>query len=104
MKNRLFVLDRGDASGGETRTITNSVDLIDDCRFLVAGPQEVSVQGMHGMGWHGARCSHQRLAQHLATKDGGAADIVAAAAKQVDFELLELQVSHELVQQHLPVA
>ena len=54
---------------------------------------------MHRLaGRHGAGRGHQRLAQHLAAKNGRTADVVALATEEVVLQLLQSQQVDQALQ------
>jgi len=75
--------------------VPGAVHFIDDRRIEVPATQEISVQRVYLAIFHRRRRRHQRLAQHLAAENLGAADVAALSSKQIDLEALE---SHDLDQ------
>ena len=59
-EDRLPVLDRDHAPGGEALAVADAVDLVDDRHLGIAGQQEIGVQGMRRRGRR--RCGWRRPA------------------------------------------
>ena len=70
VEDRLAVLDRHDAAGGEAAAVADAVDLVEDRHGRVAGPQEVGVQRVHEPAAFVDRAGggDERLAGHLAAE------------------------------------
>jgi len=88
-------------ASGETATVADPFDLVDNRGLRVAGEEEVGVQGMSRSLLHGGVGSQQRLAEHLPAEDGLAAQRPAFATEAVFFQRFEgemaEQVLHEFV-------
>ncbi len=75
VEDRLPVLDRDDASGGERLAVADAVDLVEDRRVRVAGTQEVRVERVDvarrpdlGIVLDSASCSDERLSGDLSSE------------------------------------
>jgi hypothetical protein len=75
VEDRLAVLDGHDATRGERPSVANAVDLVQDRRVRIAGPQEVRVQRVDEAGrtivgrvLDGSSCGDESLAGDLATE------------------------------------
>jgi hypothetical protein len=102
VEDRLAVLDGHHASGGEALAVADAVDLVQDGRGRVAGPQEVGVQRMHQpVALDGAGGGHQRLARYLATEHPLAVLVGRAPAEQVHLDHLEVEQGHQVVERAL---
>src|SRR5205807_2116741 len=88
---RLPVLDRDHAPRGKALAVPDTVDLVDDRHFWVAGEQKIGVQRMRRAAVDGAAGCHQGLADHLAAEHALPPDLRAATAKQVHLERLEIE-------------
>jgi hypothetical protein len=92
-EDRLPVLDRNHAPGGEALAVANAIDLVDDGYLRVTAEQKVGVQRMRRTagGIDGATGGDQRLADHLPAEDTLPTHLRRAAAKQIHFQLLEIE-------------
>src|SRR5260221_12871099 len=89
------MLDGNDAAGGETATVANAVDVVDDRHGGVAGAHEIGVEGMGTPPLDGARRGDESLADDLPAEDPLPADLGAQTAEQVVFQLLEVEYGKE---------
>ena len=98
-EDRLAVLDRHHAAGGEALAVADAVDLVDDRHFGIAAEQEIGVQRMRRPAGDvdGAAGGDQRLPDHLSAEYALPADLRRAAAKQVQLELLEVEDVEQVV-------
>src|SRR5207245_4180763 len=88
-EDRLAVLDREDAAGGEGPAVTHALGLVDDRYAGVAGADEVGVQGVDGaVARHGADGGDEGLPRHLAAEHPGGPFRRADPAEPVDLQLL----------------
>ena len=88
----LAVLDRYDAACGEAAAIACVVHLIDDRNLGVAGTNEIGVQGMAHPVFHRTLGCYQGLRDDLPAKYPLIGALIRAlAAKQVQFQLLNVQ-------------
>src|ERR1700675_3543731 len=87
----MAMLARGDASRGKALAVTNTVDVVNDRHFGIAGQQEVSMHGVRRRALDRAYRGNQRLPNHLAAKHALPAGLRAAAAEQVHFERFEIE-------------
>lgn len=92
MEDRLPVLDRDHAPGGEGPAVADAVDGVDDRRAGVAGPQEVRVQGVR-VPVLGDRAAggDQRLRGDLPAEDPGDDGGPGVAAEDVPLDPLEVE-------------
>lgn len=98
IENRLTMLNRHNPPGSEAAAVADPLDLVDDARRLVARPEKVGVKGTDTACRVEGHCGgHQRLAEHLAAKHDGAADVVGDAPKQIVFKTLDPQRVHQFV-------
>ncbi len=79
-------------------SIAGAIDLVEDGRARVAGPQEVGVERVGAALVDGAAGGHQRLPQHLATEHALRPLLGAAAAEDVHLELFEVEERDQGVQ------
>ena len=98
-EDRLAVLDRDHAAGGEALAVADAVDVVDDRHLGIAGEQEIGVQRMRRPAAHvdGAAGGDQRLADHLPAEHALPADLRRAAAEQVHLELLEIEDGEQVL-------
>jgi len=91
-EDRLALLDRDDAPGGEALAVAQAIDLVDDRAADIAGAHEVAVQRVDDPpAADGLRRRGQRLSDHLPAEDRTPAEILAAAAEQVAVDALEAE-------------
>jgi hypothetical protein len=98
-EDRVPVLDRDDAPGGEALAVADAVDLVDDRYLGVAGQQEIRVQRVRRAAAdvrHRPAGGDQRLADHLTAEHALPADLRRAATEQVHLERLEVEKGEEL--------
>src|SRR5215470_17914614 len=99
-KNRLTVLNRHHASGGEAASIPDPVDFVDDRHLGIASEQKISMKGMRRSvrkPVNRAAGGNQRLANHLAAKNALPADLRRTASKQIDLDRLEIKDGQQLL-------
>lgn len=92
------MLNGDDASHGKTTTITSSINLVDDRCIHIATPQKIRVQGVRGPPLYGPLRGRQRLTEYLPAEHLRTANIATVAAKNIVFDLLQLEESYEVVQ------
>ena len=91
-KDRLAMLDRKHAPRIETRTIAQTVDLIEDRHGRIARQHEIGMQRMREtIAVDGPLRRHQRLADDLPAEDALPTDLRAVAAKQVHLNGFEIK-------------
>jgi hypothetical protein len=91
------VLDRHHAAGREALAVADAIDLVDDRHLGIPADQEIGVQRMRRAAFDGARGRDQRLTDHLTAEHALPAVLRRAAAKQIHFELLDVQhIEHGL--------
>ncbi len=96
-KMRLAVLDRENAAGGEAAAVAHALDLVDDRHRGIARPHEIGMQRMHmAIAIDGALRRDQRLRDDLAAENPLPAGLRAAATKQIDLDLLEIERPDQL--------
>src|SRR6185437_9015423 len=97
-KDRMAVLARSDAPGGEALTVADAVDVVDDRDPWIAGQQEISVHRMRwAAGLDRAHRSDQRLADHLATEHALPAHLRRATAEQIYLQWLKIEDIEQVV-------
>src|SRR5690606_31214030 len=97
IKDRPPMLDGQYVPGAEAAAVAGAVDLIDDGRMGIAGAQKVGVQRMRlPFRVNGPGGGHQALPEHLAAEQLAEAEVVADAAEDVLFDLLQLEQLQKL--------
>ncbi len=97
-KDRLAVLDRGDAAGRIALAVAKPLDFIDDRNLRIAGEDKIAVQRMRQPAFDGAARRHHRLSDHLSAEHPLPAGLRAVAAKQVNLERLEIEDGNQVNQ------
>jgi len=97
------VLDGLHPARAEALAVADAIDLVDDRRRHVAGEQEIRVQRMRHPAFDGARGGDQRLPDDLAAEDAAAAEIRRLSAKEVQLELLEVELADEALERGIHV-
>jgi hypothetical protein len=96
-EDRLPVLDRDHAARGEALAVADAVDLVDDRHLRIAADQEVRMHRMRRTAFDGAAGRDQRLPDHLAAEHALPAILRRAPAKEIHFELLDVEhIEHGL--------
>jgi len=92
------VLDRDHAAGREALAIANAIDLVHDGNDGVAGEQEIGMERVRRPigNIDGAAGGDQRLADHLAAINALPAHLRRAAAKEIDFDLLQIEDAQQI--------
>jgi hypothetical protein len=99
VEDRLAVLAGHDPARRERAAVADAVDLVQDGRRRVPGPQEVGVQRVDGpLRRHGPHRGDERLAGDLPAEDALLGGLRGAAAVQVDLELLEVEDGEEILE------
>ena len=96
----LSVLDCNDATGGETRAVANAVDLVEDGHALGACAKKIGVERVDAairLVNRARRCD-ECLSRDLASEHSLAVFIRWSTAEDVDFDLLEVEQMHEIVE------
>ncbi len=91
----LAFLQRHDAPGAEAAAVADTFDFVVDRQPVIAGQQEHRMHRMRAAAVDRAHGRIQRLPEHLAAKNVGAAHEVALAAENVGAGLLELQQAED---------
>src|SRR6266852_552391 len=99
-EDRLPVLDPGYPAGGEGPAIADPFHQVNKRDSGVAWPDEIGMQRVHGpVRRDGAAGRDQRLPGHLAAEHPLPALVLrAAAAEDVDLDLLQVEEGHHTVQ------
>ena len=88
----MTVLDRHHTAGGEAAAVADTVDLVDDRVFGIAGPHEIPVQGVYlALRFNGSLGCYQCLTDDLTAENALPADLGAYAAKQVYLDGLQIK-------------
>jgi len=96
-EDRTAVLDRHHAARSEAGAIARAIHLVENRHLRIAGAQEIGMQGMAKAPFDRAGRRHQRLAQHLTAENALNAVLGADAAKDVLFDLFQIeQIQHVL--------
>ncbi len=92
IEDRAALLHGGDPPGGERPPVPDPLDLVHDRHARTARTQEVRVQRVHRpVALRGAPGGDQGLAGHLAAEDPLQGLLRAAAAEDVDLDLLQVE-------------
>ena len=95
----LAVLDRGDPPRGERPAVTHPVHDVDERHRRVTGADEVGVQRVHRpVGRHGPARGDQRLRRRPGRRRPAASRSRAAAAEDVQLDLLQVEQVQQLAQ------
>ena len=92
------MLNRHDSARRKTATIAATVNLIDNRCIKVAGAQKIRMQRVHDPIVDSQRSGTQRLTENLPAEYLWAANVLAGAAEQIDFERLQLQMFEQILQ------
>ena len=93
------MLDGDHATSGEAPSVARTIHLIQNRNLGIAGAQKIGVKRMADpRRLDGADGSRQRLAQHLAAKDALMPRLGAEAAKNILFDLLQIEEAQHFVQ------
>ncbi len=82
------MLNGNDPSCGKAIAVADSVDFIDDRHFRIPWAHEIAMQGMSNLVLDGARCGHQRLADHLAAENPLPAGLRRQSTEKIVFKRL----------------
>ena len=106
VEDRLAVLDRDDAAGGEAAAVAQPVDVVEDRRFRVAGTKEVGVQRVHEaervLDRSGGR--DEGLAGDLTAEHALAVLLRRHASEQVDLDRFQVEQVDQIVERSVVVA
>ena len=98
VEDRLALLHRDDAAGGEAAPFEIAHDAEDDREILVARPHEIGVERVRDLGRFGRSLRRlQRLRDHLPAEHAADAAGLAGAAIEIGVDLLDRQIDQARV-------
>ncbi len=97
------VLDGDDATIGKTAAVARPVNVVNDRRIHVATAQKIRVQRVRRPALNRMLCRRQCLANHLATKNLGAADVTAVATEDVLFDSFKLEERNQVFEHRVHI-